>query len=49
MLSVRDAFQILQDRGIARDKQEIRKWLNEGYIQAEPERTAQRYDKSKMP
>ena len=38
MLSVRDAFQILKERGIARDKQEIRKWLNEGLIRAEAAR-----------
>ncbi|TLS51987.1 hypothetical protein FE782_11440 [Paenibacillus antri] len=34
--NVRDAFQVLKERGIARDKQEVRKWLNEGYIEAEP-------------
>jgi len=34
--SVRDAFQLLKERGIARDKQEVRKWLNAGYIQADP-------------
>jgi|GEM_PF-3101346 len=36
MYNVRDAFEVLQERGIARDKQEVRKWLNEGYIEAEP-------------
>jgi hypothetical protein len=35
-LCVREAFAILRERGIVRDKQELRKWLNEGYIQAEP-------------
>jgi hypothetical protein len=35
-LCVREAFEILRERGIARDKQELRKWLNEGYIRAEP-------------
>lgn len=34
--SVRDAFQLLRERGIARDKQEVRKWLNEGRIRADP-------------
>ncbi len=34
--NVRDAFQLLKERGIARDKQEVRKWLNEGFIQAAP-------------
>ncbi|MCI3922696.1 hypothetical protein MO973_20905 [Paenibacillus sp. TRM 82003] len=34
--SVRDAFQLLKERGIARDKQEVRKWLNEGMIHANP-------------
>jgi len=34
--SVRDAYQILKERGIARDKQEVRKWLIEGHIKAEP-------------
>jgi len=34
--NVRDAFQLLKERGIARDKQEVRKWLNEGYIEAAP-------------
>ena len=34
--SVRDAYQILKERGIARDKQEVRKWLMEGHIKAEP-------------
>lgn len=34
--SVRDAFQLLKERGIARDKQEVRKWLNAGYIEADP-------------
>lgn len=36
MYNVRGAFEMLQERGIARDKQEIRKWLNEGYIEADP-------------
>lgn len=36
MLNVREAFQLLKERGIARDKQELRKWLNEGFIQADP-------------
>ncbi|WP_274364215.1 hypothetical protein [Paenibacillus thermotolerans] len=36
MMNVREAFQLLKERGIARDKQELRKWLNEGFIQADP-------------
>jgi len=36
LYNVRDAFQLLKERGIARDKQEVRKWLNEGLIQANP-------------
>ena len=36
LYNVRDAFQLLKERGIARDKQEVRKWLNEGFIQADP-------------
>ena len=36
MYNVRDAFEVLQERGIARDKQEVRKWLNEGLIEAVP-------------
>jgi hypothetical protein len=35
MYNVREAYQLLKERGIARDKQEVRRWLNEGYIQAE--------------
>lgn len=35
-MNVQDAFQLLLERGIARNKQEVRKWLNEGYIEAEP-------------
>lgn len=34
--SVSDAYILLKERGIARDKQEVRKWLNEGHIKAEP-------------
>lgn len=34
--NVREAYQVLKERGIARDKQEVRRWLNEGYIPAEP-------------
>jgi translation elongation factor EF-Ts len=36
MYNVREAYQVLKERGIARDKQEVRRWLNEGYIQADP-------------
>jgi len=36
LYNVRDAFQLLKERGIARDKQEVRKWLNEGFIRADP-------------
>jgi len=36
LYNVRDAFQLLKERGIARDKQEVRKWLNEGLIEATP-------------
>ncbi|WP_199624371.1 hypothetical protein [Paenibacillus alkalitolerans] len=36
MLSVREAFQMLKERGIALNKQELRKWLNNGYIVAVP-------------
>lgn len=34
--NVRDAFHLLRERGIARDKQDVRKWLNQGYIEADP-------------
>ena len=34
--NVREAFQLLKERGIARDKQEIRKWLQQGFIRADP-------------